>query len=126
MTYRTATVLALAVLLGGCSVDIGGFSFTRETRVAAPAPVATASLPGGDAPRLQADGTCDRPVAAGGPDAVALGIGECDLVRIKGEPTDVLIGESGKGQREVQVLYSIPGAKEVYLFTDTRLTKIVQ
>ncbi len=38
----------------------------------------------------------------------------------------MLIGESGKGQREVQVLYAEPGGREIYLFTDNRLTRIVR
>lgn len=128
MIHRTATAAALALILGGCSVDMGGFSFTKETRAPAPQPAVQAPGPVLEGPLLQADGTCDRPAPAStsAPQAVALGIGECDLIRLKGQPTDVLIGESGKGQREVQVLYSIPGNKEVYLFTDNRLTRIVQ
>jgi hypothetical protein len=41
---------------------------------------------------------------------IAVGITECELVRLKNtRPTDVLIGDNGRGQREVQVLYSEPG-----------------
>ena len=59
--------------------------------------------------------------------AIDNGIGECDLVRLKGKPaTDVLVGESGKGQREVQVLYTEPGAKELYFFVNNRLDRIVK
>jgi hypothetical protein len=48
-------------------------------------------------------------------------------VRLKRDkPTDVLIGESGRGQREVQVLYAEPGGREIYLFTDNKLTRIVK
>ena len=55
------------------------------------------------------------------------GIAECDLVRLKGKPaTDVLVGESGKGQREVQVLYSEPGGRELYFFVNNRLDRIVK
>ena len=61
------------------------------------------------------------------PSAIAVGISECDLVRLKRDkPTDVLIGESGRGQREVQVLYSEPGGREIYLFTDNKLIRIVK
>ena len=35
-------------------------------------------------------------------------------------------GESGRGQREVQVLYSEPGGREIYLFTDNKLIRIVK
>ncbi|MNY64933.1 hypothetical protein D3C86_2021180 [compost metagenome] len=61
------------------------------------------------------------------PKEIAPGITECELVKLKAKPpTDVLIGESGKGQREVQVLYSEPGGRELYLFTDNRLSRIVK
>jgi hypothetical protein len=107
--------------LAGCSVDMGGFAFVNDNSVSAR--VATS------APQLNPDGTCDggdidiSPRAS----AIALGIGECDLVRLKGAaPTDVLIGESGRGQREVQVLYSEPGGRELYLFSDNKLIRIVR
>jgi hypothetical protein len=59
--------------------------------------------------------------------SIEVGIGECELVRLKGKPpTDVLVGESGKGQREVQVLYSEPGGRELYFFVDNRLDRIVK
>jgi hypothetical protein len=75
---------------------------------------------------LGPDGRClgQSPATAA---VIEPGIGECDLVRLKGKaPTDVLVGESGKGQREVQVLYSEPGARELYFFVDNRLDRIVK
>jgi hypothetical protein len=82
---------------------------------------------------LEPDGSCganlnlDPATLRGRPSAIAVGISECDLVRLKGErPTDVLIGESGKGQREVQVLYAEPGGREIYLFNDNKLIRIVK
>lgn len=90
----------------------------------APAPVASSSPDFG--PVLGADGHCtgSPPTTAA---AIEPGIAECDLVRIKGKPpTDVLIGESGKGQREVQVLYAEPGAREIYLFVDNKLDRILK
>ena len=97
-------------------------------------PVATAAMP--SAPTVGAsaalgavlgpDGRCQGPSPAT-TSVIEPGIGECDLVRLKGkEPTDVLVGESGKGQREVQVLYSEPGARELYFFVDNRLDRIVK
>ena len=48
-------------------------------------------------------------------------------MRLKGKPaTDVLVGESGKGQREVQVLYSEPGGRELYFFVNNRLDRVVK
>jgi hypothetical protein len=83
--------------------------------------------PSSEGPVLGPDGRCESAMAP----AVALmiepGITECELVRLKAAPpTDVLIGQSGTGQREVQVLYSEPGRRELYLFVDNRLSKIVR
>ncbi|WP_425324426.1 hypothetical protein [Methylobacterium frigidaeris] len=77
-------------------------------------------------PVLAQDGTCTGSVPAAATE-IAPGIGECELVRLKGKPpTDVLVGESGRGQREVQVLYTEPGAKELYFFVNNRLDRIVK
>jgi hypothetical protein len=77
-------------------------------------------------PQLAPDGRCTG-APAGTASAIEPGIGECELVRLKGKPpTDVLVGESGKGQREVQVLYAEPGGRELYLFVDNRLERIVK
>lgn len=82
-------------------------------------------MPSFAGPVLAPDGSCTGPV----PNAAAAiepGIGECDLVRLKGKPpTDVLVGE-GRSGREVQVLYTEPGAKELYFFVDNRLDRIVK
>jgi hypothetical protein len=89
---------------------------------AAPITVANASL----GPVLGPDGRCQgqSPATA---TTIAPGVSECELVRLKGkEPTDVLVGESGKGQREVQVLYSEPGGRELYFFIDNRLDRVVK
>ena len=95
------------------------------TAVAPPvAPVTTANASLG--PVLGPDGRCQGQASATAT-AIEPGIGECELVRLKGkEPTDVLVGESGKGQREVQVLYSEPGGREIYLFVNNRLDRIVK
>ena len=95
---------------------------TAAVSAAVPAPATNASL----GPVLGPDGHCQgqAPVMAA---AIAPGIGECDLVRLKGkDPTDVLVGESGKGQREVQVLYAEPGGRELYFFVDNRLDRILR
>ena len=85
-----------------------------------------AAVPVSLGPVLGPDGRCQgqSPATAA---AIEPGIGECELVRLKGkEPTDVLIGESGRGHREVQVLYSEPGARELYLFVNNRLDRILK
>ncbi len=123
---RHALILVASLpLLGGCSVDMGGFAFVNDQ-------TASIRLSTADAV-LDADGSCgadanlDPAALRARPTAIAPGISECDLVRLKAQrPTDVLIGESGKGQREVQVLYAEPGGREIYLFVDNRLSRIVK
>ncbi len=93
----------------------------------ASAPMASAPTgPTFDGPLLGPDGRCTG-ASTGTATLIEPGISECDLVRIKGKPaTDVLVGESGKGQREVQVLYSEPGGRELYFFVNNRLDRIVK
>lgn len=125
---RLPVLFACVVALGGCSVDIGGFSFTQDSRGTRTSSVSARAST--QEALLTPDGECEAgasldPSTRPQPKEIALGITECELVRLKGaRPTDVLIGESGKGQREVQVLYSEPGAREIYMFTDNRLTRI--
>ena len=124
-------LIPCALLLGGCSVDIGGFSFASDNAASTTtaSPAARAST---QEARLTSDGECDAGVSPGpatrpAPSVIAEGITECELLTLKGaKPTDVLVGESGKGQRETQVLYSEPGGREIYMFTDNRLTRIVK
>lgn len=131
---RVPVVLACAALLAGCSVDMGGFSFMSETRDGQ-TKMTTASASSRVSTReavLTPEGECEADVSLDPstrplPKEIAEGITECELLRLKGtRPTDVLIGESGKGQREVQVLYAEPGGRELYLFTDNRLKRIVR
>ena len=115
-----ALALGLALAAGGC-LD------SRE-RVAIPPPTLPepAPAPKWSGPVLDREGNCQgelAPVAS----EIAPGIPECELVRLKGAPpTDVLIGESGRGSREVQVLYAEPGGRELYLFVDNKLDRIVK
>ena len=100
----------------------------EQPAVTAPMPVAppVAAPAPSFGPVLGPDGRCQGSSPATST-AIEPGIGECDLVRLKGkEPTDVLVGESGKGQREVQVLYSEPGGRELYFFVDNRLDRILR
>ena len=131
---RLPVLLVCTVALGGCSVDMGGFAFQSQTKGGVTT-TTTRSVSAGISTRepvLTPEGDCSvgasldpstRPL----PKEIAPGITECELVKLKAKPpTDVLIGESGKGQREVQVLYSEPGGRELYLFTDNRLGRIVR
>jgi hypothetical protein len=121
MIARISIVSFVAIGLAACNER------QRPVATAAvPAPALPSAAPTSLGPVLGPDGRCQGQTAATAT-AIEPGIGECDLVRLKGkEPTDVLVGESGKGQREVQVLYSEPGAREIYLFVNNRLDRIVK
>jgi hypothetical protein len=117
---RIPALAVLAFSLSAC--------MSSRTDTAAPA-APRANAPMGPAladPVLGPDGRCTGPTPSSAA-AIAPGIGECELVRLKGKPpTDVLVGESGKGQREVQVLYAEPGGRELYFFVDNRLDRVVR
>lgn len=123
---REKVVSCLTLMALGLAACNGGRS--EAPVVAAVPPVALMAAPGPaiDGPVLGPDGRCTGN-AAGAASTIEPGIAECDLVRLKGKPaTDVLVGESGKGQREVQVLYSEPGGRELYFFVNNRLDRIVK
>ncbi|MBB4039523.1 hypothetical protein GGR34_001165 [Microvirga flocculans] len=122
MRAKVLSSVALAAsMLAACSS-----TGSAPPPVAMPAPSMTAAGPAIAGPVLGPDGQCTG-TPAGTATAIEPGITECDLVRLKGKPaTDVLVGESGKGQREVQVLYSEPGGRELYFFVDNRLDRIVK
>ncbi|MBY0295885.1 MAG: hypothetical protein K2X71_07600 [Methylobacterium sp.] len=116
---------ARAVILAGVSAALAGCGSGPE-RAAPVAPVPQPAPRPGLGAVLAPDGSCTGPAPRAAA-AIAPGIAECDLVVIKGRPpTDVLVGESGRGQREVQVLYAEPGGRELYFFIDNRLDRIVR
>jgi hypothetical protein len=125
MRVHVVSTMALVALgLAACNS-----SRSEPPIVAAAAPAAmpmVATGPTFDGPVLGPDGRCTG-ATTGAATTIEPGIAECDLVRLKGKPaTDVLVGESGKGQREVQVLYSEPGGRELYFFVNNRLDRIVK
>jgi len=116
-------VALVASVLAACTST--GSAPPAPSVAVAPAP-ATSPGPVIDGPVLGPDGNCTVR-AFGTATAIEPGITECDLVRLKGKPaTDVLVGESGKGQREVQVLYAEPGGRELYFFVNNRLDRVVK
>lgn len=127
-------MMRFKVLSGAALVAMSAAACTSTSSAPPPAAPYTpappmASVPTGptfDGPLLGPDGRCTGP-STGTATVIEPGIAECDLARIKGKPaTDVLVGESGKGQREVQVLYSEPGGRELYFFVNNRLDRVVR
>jgi hypothetical protein len=124
-----AAAVVLALGLAGCAMDMGGFSFMKKKGLDDATPTNANVTAAG--PLLGADGRCPddglpRSGPRGMPQSIDLGMSECDLVSIKGQPTDVLIGSDGKGGREVQVLYQEPSGKKLYLFSANKLTRVVE
>ena len=121
MSHRSNAVFATVLLMGlGACVGTEAPPPVRPAAVVAPA-----APPAFAGPVLTADGACTGPAPTTAA-AIEPGIGECDLVRLKGKaPTDVLVG-AGRSGREVQVLYAEPGAKELYFFVNNRLDRIVK
>lgn len=125
LAVRSAVPLALAALLGGCTTPERAAPIPTPPPPSAVLPAPPAGPPAVSGPVLDGSGACTGP-APGTAAAIEPGIGECDLVRLKGRPpTDVLVGE-GRAGREVQVLYTEPGAKELYFFVNNRLNRIVR
>jgi hypothetical protein len=119
---RTLGAILLSVALAGCLSRPEPAAVTAPAPSPPPAPAARTFA----GPVLGPDGRCEG-APPGTAVAIEPGIGECELVRLKGAPpTDVLIGESGRGGREVQVLYSEPAGRELYFFIDNRLDRIVK
>ncbi len=111
-----------ALWLAGCGVERTPPTPAEIAPVPPRPPAPPQSFTG---PILGPDGACTGP-APQAATAIEPGIGECELVRLKGRPpTDVLVGE-GRAGREVQVLYAEPGAKELYLFVNNRLDRVVK
>jgi len=123
---RVKVVSCLILVSLGLAACNSGRSEAPAVAAVPPAAPMAAPDPAVEGPVLGPDGRCTGN-ASGTATAIEPGIAECDLVRLKGKPaTDVLVGESGKGQREVQVLYSEPGGRELYFFVNNRLDRIVK
>ena len=120
---RFIAVAALALLTACTATD--RVPTPPSPRTALPTPSVSTSLPAVSGPVLDGNGACTG-TPPGNASAIEPGIGECELVRLKGRPpTDVLVGE-GRSGREVQVLYNEPGAKELYFFVNNKLDRIVK
>lgn len=110
-------IFALPVLLAlaGCADRSGPMASIADAQPS------RAETTGSIGPVLGPDGYCQGTAPATA-EAIAPGISECELVRLKAkEPTKVAIRSGARGRREVQVLYADEGRRELYLFTDNRL-----
>ncbi len=114
--------LALGAALQGCAVEIGGFANDRQ----ASARIATTEAVVGEDGRCTADLSIDPATFRGRDGDGLVGITECELVGLKGDPLSVQTGSSPRAKRETTMLYMEPTGKAVYLFADNRLVRVVR
>jgi hypothetical protein len=124
-TFHAVRGLALAgsiVLLGGCAVEVAGFANDKS----ATARVATSEAVVGEDGRCTADLSIDPATFRGREGDGLLGLTECELVALKGQPLSVQTGASSRAKRETTMLYMDPTGKTIYLFANNRLVQIVR
>jgi len=114
----------LVLALAGCSAD--GALFRADWnwwRSGAPTPAAMRAA--GPEALVASDGTCPaEPERA--PRAIALGMTECDLVRLAGPTDKIEIGASAQGERTAVLTYPQGERAGVYRFTSGLLVSIEQ
>ena len=120
-------VAILGSVLSSCSV--GGSK--PVVGIAAPTAVAVAKPDFG--PVIDETGACTavtdfNPAPyRGKPDDALVGLGECQIVKIHGEPPlSVMTGASAQSKRETTILYMESSGKAVYLFSNNRLVRVVR
>jgi hypothetical protein len=119
---RAGGLAALACLLAGCAVEVAGFANDKS----ATARVATTEAVVGEDGRCTADLSIDPATFRGREGDGLLGMTECQIVALKGEPLSVQTGSSPRAKRETTMLYMDPTGKTIYLFADNRLVRIVR
>lgn len=118
---RGAAIVA-ALLLGGCALEVGGFVNEKS----AVARVATTEAVVGEDGRCTADLSIDPATFRGREGDGLLGLTECELVALKGQPLSVQTGSSPQARRETTMLYIEPTGKTIFLFAENRLVRIVR
>ncbi len=113
---------ALALTLAGCGGDTAlrdwkwwNDSSTVRMEALTPGPVPPDAL-------VNPDGSCAGDAAA--PAGVALGMTECDLVRLAGGGAQIDIGANARGDRETVITYRQGDRPGIYRFAGGRLTEV--
>ncbi len=114
--------MLLAIPLAGCAMEMTGFVNDKS----ATARVATSEAVVGEDGRCTADLSIDPATFRGREGDGLLGLTECELVALKGQPLSVQTGSSSSSRRETTMLYMDPTGKTIYLFSDNRLVRIVR
>ncbi|PSC05683.1 hypothetical protein SLNSH_06800 [Alsobacter soli] len=121
--WGVAGVMAtVSLALSGCAVEVGGFMNDKS----ATARVATTEAVVGEDGRCTADLSIDPSKFRGREGEGLVGLTECELVALKGEPLSVQTGSSPRAKRETTMLYMEQTGKALYLFQDNRLVRVVR
>jgi hypothetical protein len=112
----------MPLVLGGCAMEMSGFVNDKS----ATARVATSEAVVGEDGRCTADLSIDPATFRGREGDGLLGLTECELVAVKGEPLSVQTGSSPAAKRETTMLYMEPTGKALYLFRNNRLIQVVR
>lgn len=115
-------VSMLALAVGGCAMEIGGFVNDRS----ATARVSTSEAVVGEDGRCTADLSIDPATFRGREGDGLIGLTECELVAAKGPPLSVQTGASSAAKRETTMLYMEPTGKTVFLFANNRLVRVIR
>ena len=118
----TVVSAALALALGGCALEVGGFVNEKS----AVARVATSEAVVGEDGRCTADLSIDPATFRDREGDGLVGVTECELVALKGPPLSVQTGSSPQSRRETTMLYMEPTGKSIFLFSENRLVRVVR
>lgn len=121
-SVRMSALALVAASLGGCAMQATGIVNDKSVSVRA----ATTEAVVGEDGKCTATISIDPALFRNKPDDGLMGMTECEIVAIKGEPLSVQTGSSSTSRRETTMLYMEPTGKAVFLFSDNRLIKIVR
>jgi hypothetical protein len=124
MIRKTICIAATGLFLASCAPE------RAKPIVGVPKPVTAPAYFG---PVVDETGQCSEAITfdstafKGKPDDALIGLNECQIVAIHGEPPlSVMSGASQNSRRETTILYMEPNGKAVYLFSDNRLKQVVR
>jgi len=116
-----AALLPLMLFLSGCAIELSGAGFSGDKSASFRASNTEALVD--ETGRCEADVTIDPSLLRQTQRTSLIGRTECEVVRLKGRPSDVSIREEG-GHRLVELGYRASGQTVTYVFENNRLVRI--
>lgn len=112
-------LVALAGALGGCSAEVSTFKADWNWWSNSKPPPARAAAP---TALVGPDGSCAADTSE--PRGVALGMTECDLIRVAGPTGQIAISADTRGERAVTITYPAGERAGIYRFASGVLVSI--